>query len=162
MKSKTVFPKPGLPRGDLVANGEAEIGVGTVQGLIAIAGIEIVGPLPGDLQDTLVFVAAIMASAKTDRGRKVADRFPAHAGGSGGDQGEGHGARDSVTVLWPNLLLPDARPTWPRTGERHVLSDRFPMVAKAAMGGKRQFEFLRKLPLGIGWCSTGHFWGPAT
>jgi molybdate transport system substrate-binding protein len=62
MKSRTVFPKSGLP-GQLVANGEAELGVGTLQGLIAIAGIDVVGPLPGDLQDTLVFVAAILANA---------------------------------------------------------------------------------------------------
>jgi molybdate transport system substrate-binding protein len=62
MKSKTIFPKSGFP-GQLVANGEAEIGVGTHQGLIAIAGIDVVGPLPGDLQDTLVFVAAITANA---------------------------------------------------------------------------------------------------
>jgi molybdate transport system substrate-binding protein len=73
MKSKTIFPKSGFP-GDTVANGEAEIGVGTLQGLIAITGIEIVGPLPGDLQDTLVFVAAIMASAKqTEAGKAFID-----------------------------------------------------------------------------------------
>ena len=73
MKSRTIFPKSGFP-GDPVANGEAEIGVGTLQGLIAIAGIEIVGPLPGDLQDTLVFVAAIMASAKqTEAGKAFID-----------------------------------------------------------------------------------------
>ena len=34
-----------------------------MQGLIAIAGIDVVGPLPGDLQDTLVFAAAILANA---------------------------------------------------------------------------------------------------
>jgi molybdate transport system substrate-binding protein len=73
MKSKTILPKSGFP-GQTVANGEAEIGVGTLQGLIAIAGIEIVGPLPGDLQDTLVFVAAIMASAKqTEAGKAFID-----------------------------------------------------------------------------------------
>ena len=73
MKSRTIFPKSGFP-GDPVANGEAEIGVGSLQGLIAIAGIEIVGPLPGDLQDTLVFVAAIMASAKqTEAGKSFID-----------------------------------------------------------------------------------------
>ena len=73
MKSKTIFPKSGVP-GDPVANGEAEIGVGTLQGLIAIAGIEIVGPLPGDLQDTLVFVAAILDSGKqTEAGKSLID-----------------------------------------------------------------------------------------
>jgi molybdate transport system substrate-binding protein len=64
MKAKTVLPKPGSLPGQTVANGEAEIGVGTVQGLITIAGIEIVGPLPIELQDTLVFVAANMISTK--------------------------------------------------------------------------------------------------
>jgi molybdate transport system substrate-binding protein len=48
----------------VVANGEAEIGVQVSQLLISVAGIEIVGPLPGDLQDTVVFSAAIMAGAK--------------------------------------------------------------------------------------------------
>jgi molybdate transport system substrate-binding protein len=73
MKSRTIFPKSGFP-GDPVANGEAEIGVGTLQGLIAIAGIEIVGPLPGDLQDTLVFVAAILDSGKqTEAGKSLID-----------------------------------------------------------------------------------------
>ena len=73
MKSRTIFPKSGFP-GDPVANGEAEIGVGTVQGFTGIAGIEIVGPLPGDLQDTLVFVAAILDSDKqTEAGKSLID-----------------------------------------------------------------------------------------
>ena len=73
MKSRTVFPKSGFP-GQLVANGEAEIGVGTLQGLIAIAGIDVVGPLPGDLQDTLVFTAAILASAsQAEAGKSFID-----------------------------------------------------------------------------------------
>ncbi len=65
MKPKTVFlPKRGLVVGVLVANGEAEIAVQQFHELIQVAGIDIVGPLPGDLQDTIVFAAAIMASAK--------------------------------------------------------------------------------------------------
>jgi molybdate transport system substrate-binding protein len=73
MKSKAIFPKPGIPDGVglLVANGEAEIGVSQFQSLIAVAGIELVGPLPGDLQDTIVFSAAIMASAKQTEGGKT-------------------------------------------------------------------------------------------
>src|SRR2546426_2190119 len=66
MKSKTVFPNPKAPAevGALVANGEAEIGVHIIVELISVAGIDIVGPLPGDLQNTIVFAAAVMASAK--------------------------------------------------------------------------------------------------
>jgi molybdate transport system substrate-binding protein len=66
MKSKTVFPNPKAPAevGVVVANGEAEIGVHIIQELMPVAGIEIVGPLPGDLQDTVIFSAAIMTAAK--------------------------------------------------------------------------------------------------
>jgi molybdate transport system substrate-binding protein len=66
MHAKTVFPNPQTPAevGVLVANGEAELGVHVIQELMAVAGIEIVGPLPGDLQNTIVFAAAIMTSAK--------------------------------------------------------------------------------------------------
>ena len=63
MKSKTVLSKAGSDTGVVVANGEAEIGVQVSQLLILVPGIEIVGPLPGDLQDTVVFSAAIMAGA---------------------------------------------------------------------------------------------------
>jgi molybdate transport system substrate-binding protein len=75
MKSKTVFTKtPGLV-GALVANGEAELGVNQLQDFIRIAGVEIVGPLPGDLQDTIVFSAAIMAGAKDAAASKALVNF---------------------------------------------------------------------------------------
>jgi molybdate transport system substrate-binding protein len=64
MKSKTVFaPKAGAV-GELVANGEAEIGVIQYQLLFSVPGIEIVGSLPGDLQDTTVFSAVILSGAR--------------------------------------------------------------------------------------------------
>ena len=74
MKSKTVFPKSG-PVGVLVANGEAELGVAQIQELMSIAGIEIIGPLPGDLQDTIVFSAAIMASARDTEASRALVNF---------------------------------------------------------------------------------------
>jgi molybdate transport system substrate-binding protein len=77
MQSKTVFPNPKTPAevGVLVANGEAEIGVHIVQEVISVAGIEVVGPLPGDLQNTIVFAAAIMASAKDAEASKALVNF---------------------------------------------------------------------------------------
>jgi molybdate transport system substrate-binding protein len=70
MKSKTVFPKTGLSA-LLVANGEAEIGVTQIQDVISRAGVDLVGPLPGDLQETIVFAAAIMAGAKNSEASKA-------------------------------------------------------------------------------------------
>jgi molybdate transport system substrate-binding protein len=64
MKAKTVLlDKAGLA-GVLVANGEAEIVVQPMQELVVVAGIEIVGPLPDDLQDIVAYPAAIMTTAK--------------------------------------------------------------------------------------------------
>ena len=64
MAAKTIFAKPGDETGVLVANGKAEIGIHQFQVLRSVAGIEIVGPLPGDLQDTIVFAAAIAGGTK--------------------------------------------------------------------------------------------------
>jgi len=75
MKSKTVLSKEGSDTGVLVANGKAEIGVQTFPNLISVAGIEIVGPLPGDLQATTVFAAAIMGSAKDVAASKALVNF---------------------------------------------------------------------------------------
>ena len=63
VEARTIRGAPG-DTGVRVANGEAEIGVSLLQILLPVAGIDIVGPLPGDLQDTLVFAAAIMAGTR--------------------------------------------------------------------------------------------------
>ena len=76
MKSKTVFAAgPGAAVGVLVAKGEAEIGVHQIHEFIPVAGIEIVGPLPGDLQETIVFSAAIMTGAKDAGASKALVNF---------------------------------------------------------------------------------------
>lgn len=71
MKSKTIFAPSTGAVGVLVANGEAEIGVLQYQLLFSIPGIEIIGPLPGDLQDSTVFSAAIMSSAREAEASKA-------------------------------------------------------------------------------------------
>jgi molybdate transport system substrate-binding protein len=61
-KTKLGSPDPGKGVGDLVAHGEAEIGVLPLSELMQIAGIDIVGPLPAELQSPdLVFQAAAPA-----------------------------------------------------------------------------------------------------
>lgn len=64
MKPKTVFSKTPGEVGQLVAKGEVEMAIHQIQELISVSGIEIVGPLPGDLQDTIVFSGAVMTDAK--------------------------------------------------------------------------------------------------
>jgi molybdate transport system substrate-binding protein len=63
VKARTVRGEAG-DTGVRIANGEAEIGVSLLQVLMPVAGIDIVGPLPGELQDTIVFTAAIMPGAR--------------------------------------------------------------------------------------------------
>lgn len=59
VKSKVITAKTGVRVGTLVARGEAEIGFQQVSELIHEAGIDYVGPLPGDLQNITVYSAGI-------------------------------------------------------------------------------------------------------
>lgn len=75
MKPKTVFmPKAGTVA-TLVANGEAEIAVQQIQELVSVSGVEVIGPLPADLQATTVFAAAIMTGAKEVEAGKALVNF---------------------------------------------------------------------------------------
>jgi molybdate transport system substrate-binding protein len=69
--AKTVFAKPGDDTAILVANGTAEIGVHQFQVLMSVPGIDIIGPLPGDLQDTIVFAGAIMGGTTSAEASKA-------------------------------------------------------------------------------------------
>ncbi len=64
MKAKTIFAPKTDAVGSLVASGDAEMGVIQYQLLFSVPGIEIIGPLPGDLQNATLFAAAILGSAK--------------------------------------------------------------------------------------------------
>jgi molybdate transport system substrate-binding protein len=75
MKTKTVFAEPPGPNAttpaSLVATGRADIALHQIQELIAVRGVDVVGPLPTELQQTFTFSAAIvrggadMAAART-------------------------------------------------------------------------------------------------
>ena len=64
MRAKTVFHANARAAGILVAGGDAEIGINLIQELMPLAEIDLVGPLPSDLQNTLVFFAVIMTAAR--------------------------------------------------------------------------------------------------
>lgn len=53
--------------GEFAASGEVEIAVQQMSELAAVAGIDIVGPLPGDLQAMTVFAAGVFATSRRSR-----------------------------------------------------------------------------------------------
>src|SRR5258707_15008092 len=55
---------PATPVGEIVARGEAEIGFQQIAELRPVAGIDIVGPLPDNLQQVTIFSAGIASVAK--------------------------------------------------------------------------------------------------
>jgi molybdate transport system substrate-binding protein len=58
--------------GDLVARGEAELGVTAISTLMATPGVEVVGPLPPEIQCYVLFEAGISANAiAPDAGRDL-------------------------------------------------------------------------------------------
>jgi len=61
--AKAVIPTPGVLVGDLVAKGDAELGVQQISELLPVPGIEIIGPLPGELQKLTVFSAGLLVDA---------------------------------------------------------------------------------------------------
>lgn len=63
MKPKTVLV-PGDQSAEVVAKGEAEIGVAQTSEIIPVPGAQVVGPLPGDLNLVTVFSAGLGAGTK--------------------------------------------------------------------------------------------------
>jgi molybdate transport system substrate-binding protein len=74
MKPKTVLVEVG-PVGVVVANGQAEIGAQQISELLPVPGVELVGPLPGDLQQVLIYTSGIPASAKNAAAAKAFVNF---------------------------------------------------------------------------------------
>jgi molybdate transport system substrate-binding protein len=64
VKAKAVFTAPGQRVGLVIASGQAEIGVQQITELLAMKGIDFVGPLPGELQTTIVYATVRPTIAK--------------------------------------------------------------------------------------------------
>lgn len=74
MKGKLIVVQSG-PVGVAAAKGEAEIAVQQVTELMPVPGVNVIGPLPSDLQAKIVFSAAVPASAKQAAAAKALIAF---------------------------------------------------------------------------------------
>ena len=58
------------------------------QELMAVPGIDIVGPLPGNLQETFIFSAAVVTDANDVKAAKALIEFSSYSGSTRRHQGE--------------------------------------------------------------------------
>jgi len=73
LKPKMKQIPPGEAVGDLVARGDADIGLHQVSELLPVKGIDIVGPLPPDIQQITVFSAGVqVGAAQADAAKALA------------------------------------------------------------------------------------------
>ena len=59
------------PVAELVANGEAEVGIQQIVAILPVKGAELVGPLPSELQNVIVYTAGVSTSAKNPDGARA-------------------------------------------------------------------------------------------
>ncbi|HWK45794.1 MAG TPA: substrate-binding domain-containing protein [Stellaceae bacterium] len=71
---------PGDPVGGVVAKGEAEIGFQQISELKPIPGIDIVGPIPAEVQQVTIYAAGIAANSKDPAAAKTLIDFLASPG----------------------------------------------------------------------------------
>jgi molybdate transport system substrate-binding protein len=75
VKAKGVTPELGQRVGNLVARGEAEIGVQQITELLPIPGIDFLGPLPNELQTKIGYATARLATAKEPQAAAALVKF---------------------------------------------------------------------------------------
>jgi molybdate transport system substrate-binding protein len=74
LKSKTILV-PGAQAAEVVAKGEAELGVGQASEIVDVKGAQLVGPLPGDIGIVTVFTAGIGAATRSSDAAKSLLQF---------------------------------------------------------------------------------------
>jgi molybdate transport system substrate-binding protein len=75
VKAKGVTPELGQRVGNLIARGEAEIGVQQITELLPIAGIDFLGPLPNELQTKIGYATARPITARQPEAATVLAKF---------------------------------------------------------------------------------------
>ena len=75
MKDKTKFPPPSGNAANLVVSGEAELAIQQEPEVMAVAGVDMVGPLPGDLNNITVYAAGVGSGTKEADAAKALIKF---------------------------------------------------------------------------------------
>jgi molybdate transport system substrate-binding protein len=63
MKGKTKHPASGGFSGSLLVDGQADIAINSKPELLSAPGVEVVGPLPGDMAYTVIYAAGVQSGA---------------------------------------------------------------------------------------------------
>jgi molybdate transport system substrate-binding protein len=82
MKSKTILV-PGAQAAEVVAKGEAEMGVAQASEIVPIAGAQLVGPLPGELNNVTIFAAGIGPASKDAAAARALIQYVTGPAGAG-------------------------------------------------------------------------------
>ena len=69
--ARTLVAPPGVPVAALVANGQADLGFQQLSELIGQKGIEVVGPLPPEIQAVTMFSAGVSATSRDPEGARA-------------------------------------------------------------------------------------------
>jgi molybdate transport system substrate-binding protein len=63
MKGKTKHPASGGFSGSLLVDGQADIAINSKPELLSVPGVEVIGPLPGDMAYTVIYAAGVQSGA---------------------------------------------------------------------------------------------------
>jgi molybdate transport system substrate-binding protein len=75
LRARIKLPKPGEFVGDMVARGEAEIGFQQMSELVHVAGIDLLGPIPSDIQLVTVVSGCVHAESRQPGGANAWANF---------------------------------------------------------------------------------------
>jgi molybdate transport system substrate-binding protein len=74
LKAKTILV-PGAQAAEVVARGEAELGIAQTSEIVPVSGAELLGPFPGEIASVTVFTAGINAGSKMPEANKALIQF---------------------------------------------------------------------------------------
>lgn len=91
--SKKAVRRPGGLIAELVVSGDAELAVQQIPELMAVAGVDVVGPLPGELQQVTVSSGGVFAASRQPQAAEALLRFLKTPGSAAVLKSRGHEPR---------------------------------------------------------------------